>query len=215
MAEGRIQQLDDLTIGHIAAGEVVERPAQVVKELLENSLDAGASHVDVTVERGGFDLIRVSDDGRGIHPDDLVLAMDRHATSKLTKREDLTAIHTMGFRGEALASIGVVSELTLQSRQDGMEAAELHMRHGHKGKVEPSGRGKGTTVTVAGLFGNVPARLAFQRRPQTEHARIVDVVVAHALAHPEVGFRLELDGRVALDVPGTDDDEDRLPAAPL
>ncbi len=210
MAEGRIQQLDDLTIGHIAAGEVVERPAQVVKELLENSLDAGASHIDVTVERGGFDVIRVSDDGRGIHPEDLMLAMDRHATSKLTKREDLAAIHTMGFRGEALASIGVVSELTLQSRQEGMEAAELHMRHGRKGTVEPSGRGRGTTVTVSGLFANVPARLAFQRRPQTEHARIVDVVVAHALAHPEVGFRLELDGRVALDVPGTHDDEDRL-----
>ena len=207
MTEGRIQQLDDLTIGHIAAGEVVERPAQVVKELLENSIDAGAKRIDVAVERGGFDVIRVSDDGRGIHPDDLDLAMDRHATSKLARREDLAAIHTMGFRGEALASIGVVSELTLQSRQDGKEAAEIQMRHGHKGKVEPSGRGVGTTVTVTGLFGNVPARLAFQRRPQTEHARIVDVVVAHALAHPEVGFSLELDGRVALDVPDTEDPE--------
>ena len=210
MTEGRIQQLDDLTIGHIAAGEVVERPAQVVKELLENSIDAGAKRIDVAVERGGFDVIRVSDDGRGIHPDDLDLAMDRHATSKLARREDLAAIHTMGFRGEALASIGVVSELTLQSRQDGKEAAEIQMRHGHKGKVEPSGRGVGTTVTVTGLFGNVPARLAFQRRPQTEHARIVDVVVAHALAHPEVGFSLELDGRVALHVPDTEDPEDRL-----
>ena len=123
----------------------------------------------MTVERGGFDVIRVSDDGRGIHPDDLMLAMDRHATSKLTKREDLAAIHTMGFRGEALASIGVVSELTLQSRQEGMEAAELHMRHGRKGTVEPSGRGRGTTVTVSGLFANVPARLAFSEghRPNT------------------------------------------------
>ena len=180
-----------------------------MKELLENSLDAGASHIDVTVERGGFDVIRVSDDGRGIHPDDLLLAMDRHATSKLTKREDLAAIHTMGFRGEPWPHWrGQRIDAPKQARGHG--TAELHMRHGRKGTVEPSGRGRGTTVTVSGLFANVPARLAFQRRPQTEHARIVDVVVAHALAHPEVGFRLELDGRVALDVPGTHDDEDRL-----
>lgn len=206
----RIVQLDELTIGHIAAGEVVERPAQVVKELVENSIDAGASSIEVMIERGGFDLIRVEDDGHGILPDDLSLALDRHATSKLARKEDLAAIHTMGFRGEALASIGVVSHLTLTSRCEGMEGAEVRMQEGKRSPVEARGRGRGTTVTVERLFENVPARLAFQRRPQTEHARIVDVVVDHAMAHHAVGFRLELDGRVALDVPPVDMVEDRL-----
>lgn len=208
--EGRIEQLDALTIGHIAAGEVVERPAQVVKELVENSIDAGAQHVDVAVERGGFDLIRVSDDGHGIHPADLHLALDRHATSKLRTKEDLSAIHTMGFRGEALASIGVVSHLTVTSKTANHDGAEVRMLEGEKSNVEARGRAEGTTITVERLFANVPARLAFQRRPQTEHGRIVDVVVEHAMAHPEVGFRLELDGRLALDVPPSDAMEDRL-----
>jgi DNA mismatch repair protein MutL len=206
----RILQLDELTIGHIAAGEVVERPAQVVKELVENSIDANATRIEITVERGGFDLIRVDDDGHGIVPDDLSLALDRHATSKLARKEDLSAIHTMGFRGEALASIGVVSHLTLTSRCEGAEGAEVRMVEGKRSPVASRGRGRGTTVNVEHLFGNVPARLAFQRRPQTEHARIVDVVVDHAMAHHHVGFRLELDGRVALDVPPVDEVEDRL-----
>ena len=112
----KIVQLDDETIGHIAAGEVVERPAQVVKELLENSLDAKASHIDVIIERGGFDTIIISDNGVGISEDDISLSVDRHATSKLTNFDDLNEIYTMGFRGEALASIGVVSELSIASK---------------------------------------------------------------------------------------------------
>ena len=118
----RIIQLDDKTIGHIAAGEVVERPAQVVKELLENSLDAGSSRIVITIERGGFDLICIEDDGSGIDEADLPLALDRHATSKLRKLEDLSAIHTLGFRGEALASIGMVSHLKIASRPENCDA---------------------------------------------------------------------------------------------
>ena len=120
-------QLDEATIGHIAAGEVVERPAQVVKELLENSLDAEAQKIVITVERGGFDLIRIEDDGSGIDADDLPLALDRHATSKLKKREDLNSIHTLGFRGEALASIGMVSGLGIASRPVGTEGKRIVM----------------------------------------------------------------------------------------
>nr|MCS5537349.1 DNA mismatch repair endonuclease MutL [Candidatus Poseidoniaceae archaeon] len=114
--DGRIRQLDERTIGFIAAGEVVERPAQVVKELLENSIDAGAEWITVEIQRGGFDLIKVSDDGGGIHRQDLALALDRHATSKLRDEHDLSSINTLGFRGEALASIGMVSNLMVSSR---------------------------------------------------------------------------------------------------
>ena len=206
----RIQQLDETTIGHIAAGEVVERPAQVVKELLENSLDAGSKRLVITVERGGFDLIRLEDDGSGIDESDLRLALDRHATSKLQKAEDLNSIHTLGFRGEALASIGMVSHLSIASRPEGKEGKSIAMKNGEKGTVEPFGMQKGTRVDVEHLFKNTPARLAFQRRPATENARIVDVVVAHAMAHQSTGFRLIIDERVMLDIPPAESMMDRL-----
>lgn len=206
----RIIQLDDATIGHIAAGEVVERPAQVVKELLENSLDAGSEHLSITIERGGFDLIRVQDDGRGIAEQDLHLALDRHATSKLKKAEDLNSIHTLGFRGEALASIGMVSKLQVSSRPKGAEGKSITMTNGVKGKVEPFGMQHGTILVVEHLFRNTPARLAFQRRPATENSRVVDVVVAHAMAHQNVGFKLIIDERVMLDIPPAESMMDRL-----
>jgi len=206
----RIQQLDEKTIGHIAAGEVVERPAQVVKELLENSLDAGATRLVITVERGGFDLIRIEDDGNGIDEQDLRLALDRHATSKLQKAEDLNSIHTLGFRGEALASIGMVSHLSISSRPAGTEGKSIAMKNGEKGLVEPFGMQHGTRVDVEHLFRNTPARLAFQRRPATENARVVDVVVAHAMAHQLTGFRLIIDERVMLDIPPAESMMDRL-----
>ncbi|HIL64618.1 MAG TPA: hypothetical protein EYG33_00465 [Candidatus Poseidoniales archaeon] len=132
MASDRITQLDEKTIGHIAAGEVVERPAQVVKELVENSLDAKSSHVEIEIERGGFDLIMISDNGTGIDQADLPLALDRHATSKLSKASDLASIGTLGFRGEALASIGMVSELTVSSRPTGAEGRSIVMKDGDK-----------------------------------------------------------------------------------
>ena len=206
----RIVQLDDATIGHIAAGEVVERPAQVVKELLENSLDADAKRIVITVERGGFDLIRIEDDGSGIDAEDLPLALDRHATSKLKKREDLNSIHTLGFRGEALASIGMVSALSIASRPSDTEGKRIVMDDGIKGSIEPFGMPNGTRIDVEHLFQNTPARLAFQRRPATENARIVDVVVAHAMAHQGVAFRLVIDERVVLEVPASEAMTDRL-----
>ena len=206
----RIVQLDDRTIGHIAAGEVVERPAQVVKELIENSIDAGAKRITVDVERGGFDLMRILDDGSGIHEEDLPLSLDRHATSKLRSQEDLASIGTLGFRGEALASIGMVSRLSISSRPAGTEGRRIVMDNGDKNKIEPAGIAEGTCIEVSNIFANQPARLAFQRRPATETSKIVDVVVSHAISHPEVGFRLTSDDKVILEVPAVDEMEDRL-----
>ena len=206
----RIHQLDETTIGHIAAGEVVERPAQVVKELIENALDAHASAITILVHQGGFDLLVVEDDGSGIVADDLPLALDRHATSKLSSKEDLTAIASLGFRGEALASIGMVSRLTLESKPRDSNGAKIVMEFGAKSTIQTIGMHDGTRITVEHLFENTPARLAFQRRPETETARIVDVVVAHALAHPQCGFHLKTDVRTLLNVPPTDDMLDRL-----
>ena len=206
----RIKQLDDRTIGHIAAGEVVERPAQVVKELIENSIDAKSSRITVEIDRGGFDLIRITDDGSGIHEHDLPLSLDRHATSKLSNEEDLAAIGTLGFRGEALASIGMVSKLSISSRPRGTEGRSIVMDNGNKGKIEPAGIAEGTSIEVSQIFANQPARLAFQRRPATETSKIVDVVVSHAISHPEVGFRLISDEKTILEVPAVDEMEDRL-----
>ena len=206
----RIKQLDERTIGHIAAGEFVERPAQVVKELIENSIDADSSRITIDIERGGFDLIRITDDGSGIHEHDLSLSLDRHATSKLSSEEDLAAIGTLGFRGEALASIGMVSKLSISSRPLGTEGRKIVMDNGNKGKIEPAGVAEGTSIEVSHIFANQPARLAFQRRPATETSKIVDVVVSHAISHPEVGFRLVSDEKTILEVPAVDEMEDRL-----
>ena len=206
----KIVQLDDETIGHIAAGEVVERPAQVVKELLENSLDAKASHIDVIIERGGFDTIIISDNGVGISEDDISLSVDRHATSKLTNFDDLNEIYTMGFRGEALASIGMVSELSIASKTRNGEGKIVAVNFGKKTTVEPHGMSYGTIVTVKDLFKNTPARLSFQRRPATENAKIVDVIISHAIANNSVGFKLTSNGKTILDIPKSESTADRL-----
>ena len=206
----RIQQLDDRTIGYIAAGEVVERPAQVVKELIENSIDANSTRISVEIERGGFDLISVSDDGTGIHSDDLALALDRHATSKLVNENDLAQISTLGFRGEALASIGMVSQMTISSRTKNSDGNSISMNDGHRGELAICGMAEGTRIEVASLFKNQPARLAFQRRPATEASKIVDIVVDHAMANAHIGFKLTNDARVVLDIPAVEDPNDRL-----
>ena len=205
-----IKQLDELTIGKIAAGEVVERPAQVVKELVENSIDAGANRVRVEIERGGFDRITVIDDGHGIPKDELPLAITRHATSKLSGPDDLNHIETKGFRGEALASIGAVSELVVASRIGDGDGVQIRLDNGIVGDVEVAGIAPGTRIDVLSLFAKVPARLSFQRRPSTETAAIVDVGVQMALAEPNAGMLIEIDGRTVLDCPPTESAEDRL-----
>jgi len=205
-----IQQLDDLTIGQIAAGEVVERPAQVVKELVENSIDAGAQRIRVEITRGGFDRITVIDDGHGIPSEELKLAITRHATSKLSGPEDLAKILTKGFRGEALASIGSVSELTVSSRPSGSVGNSIIVDNGIIGTTEPAGIAPGTRIDVVNIFEKVPARLSFQRRPATETAAIIDVGISLALSEPGTGIIIVVDGRTVLDCPPSAEMEDRL-----
>lgn len=198
-----INKLSPITIGKIAAGEVVERPAAVVKELVENSIDAGARRVDVEISEGGVDLIQVRDDGRGIPFDELALAVERHTTSKLTEIEDLERIRTLGFRGEALASIAAVSRFTIHSiSADADTGGSIHVRCGEVRSVEPSAWGAGTSVEVRDLFENVPARRRFLRTPRTEAAYIERVVGAHALAYPQIAFSLVNDGRRVLATDG-------------
>ncbi len=206
----KIQRLDDTTISKIAAGEVVERPAQVVKELIENSIDAGSTNIIIEIENGGFDSIKITDNGSGINKEELELSIERHATSKLNRIEDLNEIYTLGFRGEALSSIASISNLKISSRKKESDGFQLNVSGGECGNIEPYGMNKGTIVSVNDIFFNVPARLAFQRRPATESAKIVEITVEHAMAHPNVSFNLQNEGRLMLNVPATDKLQDRL-----
>jgi DNA mismatch repair protein MutL len=188
---GRIRILSDVVANKIAAGEVVERPASVVKELLENSLDAGASEVRILVEAGGRKLIRVSDDGCGMLRDDAMLAFERHATSKLSDVKDLLSIATLGFRGEALPSIASVSRLLLETRsEDEHTGARVEIAGGKLLRCEEIAMPRGTVVTVRDLFYNVPARKKFLRSEQTELAHIASLVTHYSLAHPAKSFEL-------------------------
>jgi DNA mismatch repair protein MutL len=184
----RIRVLPDGLVNQIAAGEVVERPASVVKELVENALDAEADRVDVEVGRAGLGRIRVTDNGRGMTPEEAVLAMQRHATSKIANADDLASIRTLGFRGEALPSIASVSRFTLVTRE--REANAGVRVDGRTLSVEPAACPPGTSVTVGDLFFNVPARLKFQKGERSQMAAIHDVVARAALAHPDVHFTL-------------------------
>jgi DNA mismatch repair protein MutL len=194
----KIQLLSPRLANQIAAGEVVERPASVIKELLENSLDAGASQLDVEVEAGGVKLMRVRDNGSGIAQEDLALALSRHATSKIRDLDDLEAVATLGFRGEALASISSVSRLQLTSSTAEQECAWMVKAEGRDMEAElcPAAHPQGTTVEVRDLFFNTPARRKFLRTETTEYTRIEDVVKRLALANFEVGFSLKNNGRV-------------------
>ncbi len=184
-----IRQLDEAAINRIAAGEVVERPASAVKELVENALDAGARRIEVAFADGGKRLIRVSDDGCGMAPDDLPLALARHATSKIDG-SDLLNIHSFGFRGEALASLGAVGRLTITSRAEGFEAAMLRVDGGRMEPLRPAALNRGTVVELEGLFQATPARLKFLRSDRAEARAITDVVRRLAMAAPEAGFVL-------------------------
>ena len=207
---GRIHTLPMSVVNRIAAGEVVERPASIVKELLENALDARPSRIDVALEQGGIALVRVVDDGGGIDPDDLCLAVAPHATSKLRVAEDLERIDTLGFRGEALASIGEVARLTIRSRPPGGSGATIEVDGGRIGEVVPVACAVGTTVEVRQVFGNVPARRAFLRAPQTEWSHASDAFVRTALAHPDVAFTLAHNDRLVHDLPMAESWRDRI-----
>ncbi len=197
----------------IAAGEVIERPASVVKELIENSLDAGAHFISVTIESAGKRLIEVSDDGVGIAAEELPLAVARHATSKLKTAEDLFQISTLGFRGEALASIGSVASLTITSSQAGAGlGARLHVEGGLIGGPQPLGASAGTLIRVENLFYNVPARLKFLKNDATERTQIDALVTRYALAYPQVRFQLKQETRLASQTSGNGDRREVLGA---
>jgi len=190
----------------IAAGEVVERPASVVKELVENSLDAGAHQISITVKDAGRGLIEVADDGLGISAEELHLTVSRHATSKLSTAEDLFHISTLGFRGEALASIGSVSHLTITSRtKESDQGTRLRVEGGHLASVEPVGAPTGTVVKVADLFYNVPARLKFLKKDVTERRHIEEFVTRYALGYPNVRFQLRQEDRDTVQTSGNGD----------
>ncbi|MGI9483806.1 MAG: DNA mismatch repair endonuclease MutL [Hyphomicrobiales bacterium] len=203
----RIRKLPEGLINRIAAGEVIERPSSVVKELVENALDAGAGQVDVVFNDGGRSLIRVSDNGSGMSAEELELAVERHATSKLDG-EDLLNINTMGFRGEALPSIGSVSRLTITSRQKDGEGHEIRVEGGKLGPVKPAAGTKGTRVEVRDLFYAVPARLKFLKSERSENNETVDVIRRIALAYPDVAFTLTAGDRSVLNFPAAGLDMD-------
>jgi DNA mismatch repair protein MutL len=198
-----IKVLDPRVVARIAAGEVVERPASVVKELVENSLDAGTLQISVEVTGGGTGLIRVTDNGGGIASAEAEIAFVRHATSKISRLDDLEAINSLGFRGEALPSIAAVAEIELQTCAAGEKTGtSLSLRDGAVVHREDRGRPPGTTISVIKLFRAVPARLKFLKSPATENGHIAGVVSQYALAYPEVRFTLSIDGRVTLRTPG-------------
>jgi DNA mismatch repair protein MutL len=206
-----IRVLPEEEIRKIAAGEVIERPASVVKELIENSLDAGALEVAVEIEGAGERLIRVADSGCGMSREDALLALERHATSKIVRAQDIESLSTFGFRGEALPSIGAVAEVELLTRGEGEEVATLIRIEGGKSMgVSGAGRERGTTLTVRNLFFNTPARRKFLKSAQTELRHILQEVSDQALAHPETAFRLAVDGEETLVLPAAKDVRERL-----
>ena len=179
----------------IAAGEVVERPSSVLKELIENSIDSGATEIIAEIKKGGVALIRVTDNGCGMEPEDLPVALKRHATSKIKDRDDLESIMTLGFRGEALAAISSVSEMTIISKTKTAEMATmLTAEAGKVVDISEVGASDGTTVVVENLFGNVPARRKFLKKDATEAASVTALVEKVALSHPEISFALRIDG---------------------
>lgn len=200
----KIKVLSDVLASQVAAGEVVERPASVVKELVENSIDAGADNIEIRVQRGGIALIRIVDNGCGMNREDALLCLERHATSKIRTADDLGAIRTLGFRGEALPSIASVSRFTLSTREaDAMAGTELTVEGGKVGDVRDSGIAPGTQIEVRTLFYNVPARRKYLRTETTEFSHIEHFIRLQAIAHPEVSFTLLHNERLVFQLPAT------------
>lgn len=211
MSRTKIEQLSGSVVNKIAAGEVIERPASVVKELVENSIDAGATQIDIAVHQGGAELIRVVDNGHGIPDDELVLAVTSHATSKIRSADDLFSVGTMGFRGEALASISEVSEFRIRSRTPDNDAgSELEIVGGKPGVIEPCGCSVGTTIEIRRLFFNTPVRRKFMRTPQTEMSHATEAITRIALAHPKVRFVMHNGKRATLELPPVNDLRERI-----
>src|SRR5213592_3427058 len=208
---GRIHVLPEHVANKIAAGEVVERPASVVKELLENALDAGARRIQIQVEAGGKKLIQITDDGCGMVRDYALLAFERHATSKIKDADDLLSIATLGFRGEALPSIASVSRLRLETRAaDESSGTLIEINGGKMQKVEDAGVPSGTSITVCDLFYNIPARRKFLKAESTELSHIASLVTHYALAHPEMHFELHSATNAILVAPPVADSGQRV-----
>ena len=201
---GKIVLLDDLTINQIAAGEVIERPASVVKELVENSIDAGAKNITVEIKNGGISYIRITDDGSGIMPDDMEIAFERHATSKIRKADDLDTVKSMGFRGEALASIAAIAKVELVSKTAESDIGyKIQVEGGDILDEHEEGCSKGTTITVRELFFNTPVRYKFLKKDFTESGYIEDTITRIALANPQVAIKLINMGKIALQTTGS------------
>src|SRR5256884_5509229 len=207
----RIHRLSDDLANQIAAGEVVERPASVVRELVETAIDAGAQRVAIHTELGGKKHVRVEDDGEGMEPEDARLAIERHATSKIRRADDLAAIRTMGFRGEALPSIASVSHFVLRTRARGQQSGtEIRVNGGAIASIVEIGVAQGTVVEVNDVFYNLPARRKFLKSDAAESAQVSRIVTQLALAYPEVGFTLTSTGRTVLQIPPALSARDRL-----
>ena len=203
---GNIVLLDDLTINKIAAGEVIERPASVVKEMVENSIDAGATNILVEIKNGGISYIRITDNGKGIARDDLEIAFERHATSKIRSAEDLSTVTSMGFRGEALASIAAISNVELISRTEDEDIGyKVEIEGGKVLNKQEVGCQKGTIFTVTNLFYNTPVRYKFLKKDFTEAGYIEDVITRIALVHPEIAIKLINSGKTIIQTNGNND----------
>lgn len=203
--KAKIKALDEKVINQIAAGEVVERPASVVKELVENALDAGATWVDVEILDGGLSLIKVADDGEGMNREDAKLAIQKHTTSKIHTVQDLLHLNTFGFRGEALASIASVSQFEMTTRfNKSIVGFQIKVKGGGKPAETDIGRPIGTTLSISNLFFNTPARLKFMKKQSTEESHILLVLSTYALANPQIGFKLQMEGKTILNAPPSD-----------
>ncbi len=208
---GKIRLLSDALASQVAAGEVVERPASVVKELVENSIDAGAKNIEILTQRGGISLIRVVDDGCGMNRDDALMCLERHATSKIRTKEDLAAIGTLGFRGEAMPSIASVAKFKLTTREpEALTGTEIIVNGGRMVSVKDCGEPPGTQIEVRSLFFNIPARRKFLRTENTEFSHLEQVVRTQAIGHPGIRFTLVRGERISFQLPATTDQRERI-----